>query len=275
MNLSFETDYEYSRLCNEDQENFDLNKYINIYKISEESSTCSTLTQSNHKASSIDNYSMFFSTPVVDFKIYNDEDKEIKINNNKRASKKTKIKLKPERKANPINNIIKSIINDQKLIIKSQNEIEEIIHQNMIDINTKEEDFIEKKKNMIFITSNHKKKNCCNCKKSHCLKLYCDCFKKGRFCNNCNCSSCFNKEEFTLIRKQSVKFLNYKRKSLRKNKSNIGCSCTASKCSKKYCECFQNGNKCSDKCKCNECLNIKDKSNINSNKIDINNLLII
>jgi hypothetical protein len=40
-----------------------------------------------------------------------------------------------------------------------------------------------------------KKKICCNCKKSKCLKLYCDCFAKGEFCGkDCNCVNCANNE---------------------------------------------------------------------------------
>ena len=34
-----------------------------------------------------------------------------------------------------------------------------------------------------------------------------------------------------------------------------GCSCKNSKCSKKYCECFQAGRQCNHHCKCNDCQN--------------------
>lgn len=34
----------------------------------------------------------------------------------------------------------------------------------------------------------------CNCKNSKCLKLYCDCFKTGLFCNGCSCKDCQNDE---------------------------------------------------------------------------------
>lgn len=41
-----------------------------------------------------------------------------------------------------------------------------------------------------------KKKVCCNCKKSRCLKLYCDCFARGKGCTKeCNCMNCLNNEE--------------------------------------------------------------------------------
>ena len=36
------------------------------------------------------------------------------------------------------------------------------------------------------------KKMCCNCKKSHCLKLYCECFATKSYCQGCNCVSCLN-----------------------------------------------------------------------------------
>ena len=32
----------------------------------------------------------------------------------------------------------------------------------------------------------------CNCKNSKCLKLYCECFALGEYCNNCNCLNCHN-----------------------------------------------------------------------------------
>lgn len=33
----------------------------------------------------------------------------------------------------------------------------------------------------------------CNCRRSHCLKLYCECFKNQGYCNSeCNCLSCYN-----------------------------------------------------------------------------------
>ena len=36
----------------------------------------------------------------------------------------------------------------------------------------------------------------CNCKKSKCLKLYCDCFANGGFCGpSCSCVNCANKVE--------------------------------------------------------------------------------
>ena len=35
----------------------------------------------------------------------------------------------------------------------------------------------------------------CTCPKSKCLKLYCECFSLGEYCNNCNCSNCHNNSQ--------------------------------------------------------------------------------
>ena len=35
----------------------------------------------------------------------------------------------------------------------------------------------------------------CNCKRSQCVKKYCDCFNSGKACGeNCNCEGCKNQE---------------------------------------------------------------------------------
>jgi hypothetical protein len=36
------------------------------------------------------------------------------------------------------------------------------------------------------------KKVFCNCKKTKCLKLYCDCFRINQTCDGCNCVGCHN-----------------------------------------------------------------------------------
>jgi len=46
----------------------------------------------------------------------------------------------------------------------------------------------------------------CNCRESRCLKLYCECFKKGIFCNECNCTTnCGNKQVNNQEREQVIK----------------------------------------------------------------------
>lgn len=50
-----------------------------------------------------------------------------------------------------------------------------------------------------------KKKICCNCKKSRCLKLYCDCFARGKGCTKeCNCQNCQNNESNVEERKAAM-----------------------------------------------------------------------
>lgn len=45
----------------------------------------------------------------------------------------------------------------------------------------------------------------CNCTRSQCLKLYCDCFANGEFCSNCNCKECFNNLDNEEERQKSIK----------------------------------------------------------------------
>jgi hypothetical protein len=42
----------------------------------------------------------------------------------------------------------------------------------------------------------------CNCKNSRCLKLYCECFASGQYCEPgvCNCTNCFNNRVSVLTR---------------------------------------------------------------------------
>lgn len=45
----------------------------------------------------------------------------------------------------------------------------------------------------------------CNCTKSMCLKLYCDCFANGEFCLDCNCKDCHNNLEHEADRSKAIK----------------------------------------------------------------------
>ncbi len=45
----------------------------------------------------------------------------------------------------------------------------------------------------------------CNCKRSNCLKLYCDCFASGEYCSNCNCNCCFNNVENESARTAAIR----------------------------------------------------------------------
>ncbi|OCT84124.1 protein lin-54 homolog [Xenopus laevis] len=114
-----------------------------------------------------------------------------------------------------------------------------------------------------------KTKKPCNCTRSQCLKLYCDCFANGDLCNNCNCSNCYNNTEHGLERFKAVKACLDRnpdafQPKIEKGKTgdvtprhHKGCNCKRSGCFKNYCECYEAKITCSSVCKCVGCKNVK------------------
>nr|KAI8766264.1 putative protein lin-54 [Biomphalaria glabrata] len=121
----------------------------------------------------------------------------------------------------------------------------------------------------------------CNCTKSQCLKLYCDCFANGEFCQNCNCTNCANNLEHEEERSKAIKSCLDRNpqafhpkiewrgistpNSLRKAKDiegnrrhTKGCNCKRSGCLKNYCECYEAKIMCSSFCKCFGCKNFEE-----------------
>lgn len=90
----------------------------------------------------------------------------------------------------------------------------------------------------------------CKCKRSKCLKKYCECFAAMVLCSvACHCQGCEN----TTNSKSRVE-ANRKRRQ-----SPNGCKCTKSRCSKRYCECYAAGRGCGYHCKCIGCKNPLDQ----------------
>ncbi|KAK7260869.1 hypothetical protein RIF29_27168 [Crotalaria pallida] len=141
------------------------------------------------------------------------------------------------------------------------------------------EEFPSKKKKKTTTDENGCKR--CNCKKSKCLKLYCDCFAAGIYCSEpCSCQGCLNREgnEDTVLEarrqiesRNPLAFLpkvvqntadvplnnmedaNLTTPSSARHKR--GCNCKRSMCLKKYCECYQANVGCSSGCRCEGCKN--------------------
>ena len=110
----------------------------------------------------------------------------------------------------------------------------------------------------------------CNCRNSQCLKMYCECLKKGKLCDGCYCTGCENHDK-SHIRKEKIEEMNAKKvksgisntilnsEKLQKVNQN-GCNCRKNSCIKKYCECQQLGFKCGNFCRCVSCKNGKHDS---------------
>lgn len=124
--------------------------------------------------------------------------------------------------------------------------------------------------------TNTNTKKCCNCQKSRCLKLYCECFAAGGYCEGCNCVDCHNiathenERQLAMKRIQTHNPIALKKRlsfCKQENTETITCNCSKSGCNKKYCDCYKNGSKCSSLCSCMNCQNNSPSKSLSSKKL--------
>jgi hypothetical protein len=112
----------------------------------------------------------------------------------------------------------------------------------------------------------------CTCKKTKCIKKYCECYSSGNKCFNCKCENCENKPYY-IENVSNKKKEEENEENIELNEDNeeklIICTCSKSGCNKNYCECFKAKVKCNNKCRCIKCLNKSedDQQQIEENKI--------
>jgi hypothetical protein len=109
----------------------------------------------------------------------------------------------------------------------------------------------------------------CRCKKTNCLKLYCECFLKGNVCGiHCKCVDCMNSTDYQQVREMLLEdhfnkgtiAYDPNTQTIDQSAANTlkrqrSCTCAKTGCNKKYCECFRFGSRCSADCKCKGCKN--------------------
>ena len=108
----------------------------------------------------------------------------------------------------------------------------------------------------------------CKCKKSYCLKLYCECFADEKVCGpTCECINCRNKKGNEEEIKVAMTHITAKNpislvKSNTTTEITTGCNCVKSSCQRYYCFCYKKHLKCSDLCKCTDCENRPDRKSV-------------
>ncbi|EAR91019.2 tesmin TSO1-like CXC domain protein (macronuclear) [Tetrahymena thermophila SB210] len=158
-----------------------------------------------------------------------------------------------------------TIVEEKERDFKDRNQ------QNSKDSNSDDEGYDNSNKQAVNIDMQEfaRKVDFCKCKKSKCLKLYCECFLRGNYCNDqCICTECGNNDKNLEEREKAIDEAKTRNQDAFNLKFQItsnstvthkkGCHCKRTHCLKKYCECFNAGLKCTNNCKCEECRNTQD-----------------
>jgi hypothetical protein len=187
--------------------------------------------------------------------------------NKKRGRNKRSNKIDDNNKSNKKRDSVNNISNKKKKGIDSPVSLddEDNSNTNPNDMTTPSNLSVSHVQPNISPTGTALKAITCNCRKSHCLKLYCDCFKVKNFCNGCNCLDCANTLETEATRRKAMEsildrnpnaFTPRVDPNAESKEHFLGCHCKKSNCLKKYCECYSGNVVCSDRCRCNDCKNI-------------------
>lgn len=161
-----------------------------------------------------------------------------------------------------VNNITINIKNSPSNNIESNNEIN-FINQTFAN----QESNQNNDKKAMFYTKFQplNTKSSCSCTKIKCNQSYCNCYRTGRFCVDCECSECENKPPKNAC---TNKHPEVNERELLNSQKIVTCTCSKSGCNKNYCECFKNGVKCNKNCVCNNCLNM----NMTNSQLNNSNL---
>jgi len=206
---------------------------------------------------------------------------------------------KPQEEKAENGQIIKPVPVSRKVIMKSKSELTAIGESTLTTKNVVKEinmplmynnyNFPNRIQNGLYIEdlnyknnleSKHKEENnsfsfkkdkpCCSCTKTKCIKKYCECFANNKLCIDCHCQNCMNKSQnYNYTQKSSINISGEVN-----DLDETICTCSKSNCSKKYCECYKLGKKCTNKCRCINCMNLDKNNNLTYNKINtVNNLI--
>ena len=145
-------------------------------------------------------------------------------------------------------------LNERKL----EDSLEEVMRETL----TQEELFAKIERGLPTVT----KCKGCKCRKGLCLKRYCECLRNNATCGGqCACRKHFRcgnlpapaGSDVYEARKAAIAEILKRKPDAFEPKVDAstgahtqGCSCKNSKCQKAYCECYERGVLCTDKCKC-------------------------